>query len=392
MVPVLRALRRRGHEVLVASAPRLAPQITKTGLRAVPMGVDFIIGQEHTFVPALAAARARRDVSFAYTRTVLVDALASAAVTDLRSLVRAWRPDIVVRDPVEFGGFAIAEALGVPHVTGRENRFLSTAAWASELGESLTPLARLAGVDALDAGQLYRYLGLAPTLPSLIAATPKLPNAREFDRHVGPTLRFVRPESYCGDAQSGRANGAHRGGPRVLVTFGTVFHDQPDLMRRMLVAASSLPARFTVITGPGIDPAGFHPAPANVFLTDFAPLGAVLPGCAAVVTVGGLGTVLAAIEHGVPMVVMPINADQPTNAARCEHLGIGITVPVATATPATIAAAIIRVLTDDVVRARVAQLAAELRSLPSADEAAELVETVARTGESVPDLVESTAR
>ncbi|WP_324192048.1 glycosyltransferase [Nocardia puris] len=393
MVPVLRALRRRGHDVMVASAAGFAPRIAATGLRPATMGIDFTVGGEHAFVPALATARARRDASFAYTRTVLVETLASIALKDLRDVVRAWRPDIVVRDPVEFGGFAIAEALGVPHVTGRENRFLSPTAWKAELGDSL---ARLTGTDTASAGQLYRYLGLAPTLPSLVAATPELPDAREFGRHVEPTIRFIRPESYRGDARRDGAcdsrNGVQRSDPQVLVTFGTVFHDQPDLMRLVLTAAASMSARFTVITGPGIDPARYRPAPANVSFTEFAPLDRVLPGCSAVVTVGGLGTVLAAIEHEIPMVVVPVNADQPTNAARCERLGIGTTIPVARATPAAISAAVTRALTDGPARARMSALAAELRALPSADEAAELVENVARTGAPVPGVAERGAR
>lgn len=389
MLPVLRALRRRGHEVVVASAPRFAAQIAAVGLRPASMGVDFTVGLEHTFVPALATARARRDASFEYTRIVLVEALASAAVEGLREIVGDWHPDVIVRDPAEFGSFAIAEALGIPHVTGRENRFLSTEAWAAELGDSLTRLARLTGADALHAGQLYRYLGLAPMLPSLVAATPELDNAREFGSHVGPTIRFVRPETYG----SGGSDGSNdRNGPRVLVTLGTVFHDQPQLLRHVLAASESVPAHFTVITGPGVDPALFQPVPEDVLMTEFIPLGAVLPACAAVVTAGGLGTVLAALEHQLPMVLMPVNADQPTNAARCEGLGVGIAVPASRASPATIAAAITWALTDACARARAVELSGEFRWLTAPDQAAQLVEAVAYTGVPVPDVAESAAR
>ncbi|MBE7472953.1 MAG: hypothetical protein DPW09_42795 [Anaerolineae bacterium] len=36
---------------------------------------------------------------------------------DLLELVTAWQPEVIVRDPLEFGGYIAAEYSGVPHAT-----------------------------------------------------------------------------------------------------------------------------------------------------------------------------------------------------------------------------------------------------------------------------------
>jgi UDP:flavonoid glycosyltransferase YjiC (YdhE family) len=56
----------------------------------------------------------------------------------------------------------------------------------------------------------------------------------------------------------------------------------------------------------------------------FADHDEVMPSCTAVVTHGGLGTVLHALAHGVPMLLLPLGRDQHANAARVASLGAGI--------------------------------------------------------------------
>jgi len=46
-----------------------------------------------------------------------------------------------------------------------------------------------------------------------------------------------------------------------------------------------------------------------------------------VLTHGGSGTVMAALTHGLPMVIVPIMADQPENAERCAALGVAQVIP-----------------------------------------------------------------
>ena len=115
-------------------------------------------------------------------------------------------------------------------------------------------------------------------------------------------------------------------------------------MRRIVMALTSLPVRALVTLGPALDPSGFK-APDNVRLEKFVPHRAVLPHAAAVVSQCGLGTVMKALAHGVPLVCIPLVGDQPENAARVQALGAGVRVP-GDAAPARIREAIERVLNE----------------------------------------------
>jgi len=62
--------------------------------------------------------------------------------------------------------------------------------------------------------------------------------------------------------------------------------------------------------------------PANVQIERYVPQKHLLPHCQLVVSHGGSDSVLGALAHGLPMVLLPIGADQPLNAVRCHALGV----------------------------------------------------------------------
>ena len=83
-----------------------------------------------------------------------------------------------------------------------------------------------------------------------------------------------------------------------------------------------LPLRGLATYGAIDPPAG--PAPGNVTIVRSAPHAALLPLAAAVVCHGGLGTVMKALAHGLPLVVLPLGRDQNDNAARVQACGAGV--------------------------------------------------------------------
>jgi N-glycosyltransferase len=364
MVDVLQELVRRGHDVLVASAPSLGALCARYGLNFAAVGPDFRVGEESRLIPELARARRDNDRDFAYTRIVLVQTLAHATLPDLIRLAQRWRPDVVVRDPVEFAGLAVAEAAGLPHVTGRDNRFLPPSTWRTELGDSLDSLGRAAGAAALDIDALDRYLTLAPALPSFVTATSDLPDPREFNRHIGPTHRFLRPRTPTRGGNASRTPHVARGA--VLLTSGTVYVDDADIRGTVRAVATDL-GRMVIDSDQDRDSGG----------ESWLDFDAIVPRCAVVVTVGGFGTVMAALRYGVPVVVLPSGADHETNGRRCAALGVGAHLPRATLTPATLRAAIDRVINDPAYASAAAESAKEWRGLPDRDWGAELIEAVA---------------
>ena len=137
-----------------------------------------------------------------------------------------------------------------------------------------------------------------------------------------------------------------------------------------------LAVRGLVTLGPALDPAQFK-APANVRLEAFIPHSAVLPHAQAMVTQCGLGTLMKALAHGVPLVCLPLVGDQPDNAARVVARGAGIRLE-RDATPEQIRAAIQRVLTQPGFGESARRIAGKLAKEDGAQRAAEEIEAVVR--------------
>jgi UDP:flavonoid glycosyltransferase YjiC (YdhE family) len=91
-----------------------------------------------------------------------------------------------------------------------------------------------------------------------------------------------------------------------------------------------------------------------------------------VVCHGGSGTLLAALALGIPVVVLPMGADQPDNGDRCTALGCGVVLDATVATTDEIADAVDLVAHDDRFRRSAERLAAEARSQPSLEQITEL--------------------
>jgi MGT family glycosyltransferase len=146
--------------------------------------------------------------------------------------------------------------------------------------------------------------------------------------------------------------------PRILVSLSTLNQGQALLMGRILTALEGLPVQAIVTLGPSLAASQFTPPP-NVTLETFIPHAAVLPHVDAMVTQCGLGTLMKALTHGVPLVCIPLVGDQPDNAARVTARGAGLRVS-AEAPPARIRAAIQRVVTDPAFKQAAHQLAIKM--------------------------------
>ena len=96
----------------------------------------------------------------------------------------------------------------------------------------------------------------------------------------------------------------------------------------------------------------------------FVPQGEVLPRCRLVVSHAGSGSVLGALAHGLPLVLLPLGADQPPNAARCEALGVGRSLEATAATPAEIGAAVTALLASAAHRQAAERIRDEIAALP----------------------------
>ena len=113
LVPFARAFERAGHELLFAGPPDLAGAVDGAGFefwQFDPPPEDEL-GTVWGRVPELPPAEANEVV----VGEVFGRLNTTAALPRLRAACEEWRPDVVVRDPNEYGSALAAELHGISH-------------------------------------------------------------------------------------------------------------------------------------------------------------------------------------------------------------------------------------------------------------------------------------
>ena len=113
------------------------------------------------------------------------------------------------------------------------------------------------------------------------------------------------------------------GRPRALVALSTTFQHQEAVLRRIAAALALLPLEAVITVGPAVEVDAVAPA-RNVAVVRYIAHRTVLPDCALVITHAGLGTVMAALAHGVPLLCLPMGREQHDNAARVAACEAGL--------------------------------------------------------------------
>jgi UDP:flavonoid glycosyltransferase YjiC (YdhE family) len=356
LVPFARAAAAAGHTVAFAAPPSLVRTVEALGFEAFPVGPDPAHSPTAR-IPLREVDLHREEREF---RERFV---AGGARTRAKGAVGActdWEPDLIVCEETDLGTLVAAEELGLPYAT-----VLVMAAGSFVRAEVVAePLNDLRAEHGLgpdsDLAAPSRYLVLSSFPPSFRDPAYPLPATAH-------SIRLHTP-----------GPGSSAGAPVVYFTLGTVFNlESGDLFERVLAGLSELPVEVVSTVGPQIEPEEVGPLPANVRVERYLPHDAVLPRCSAVVSHGGSGTVVAALAHGLPQVVLPMGADQPLNAARCEELGVGVVLDAVAATPEAVRDAVSVVLSDPAYRAATERIRDEIAALPDVAHAVTLLEQLA---------------
>jgi len=150
-----------------------------------------------------------------------------------------------------------------------------------------------------------------------------------------------------------------------------------DLFARVIAGVRELPINLVVTVGPDFDPEELGPQPANVHVERWIPQDALLSHCDLVISHGGSGSVVGALAHGLPMVLIPMGADQPLNAGRCEALGVGRILDPIAATSEGVREAVSAVLAEPSYQQAARKIQRESAALPGPSHAAWLIQRLA---------------
>lgn len=320
LVPMGWALRTAGHEVCVASQPSITEAIKSTGLTAVavgeglapprfsggdedtPFGIGYDIAEQD---PQKLTPEYVRDTLAAYTKANCEYLADRDTLEDLVEFARAYKPDLILWDAHFYAGPVLARALGVAHARilpgadhwGRMWQLLRDAGGpdplADYLGERLAPYGEKFADD-----MVFGQATIDP-IPQWLAVP--LDIDRRPVRHVPYNGPAVVPDWLRKEPKR----------PRVCLTLGQVRRSmnlgdagEGLPVDRLLTGMAGLDAEVIATLRADQIPPGTR-IPDNVRLFDFVPLNALLPSCSAVVHLGNMGTVAAALAYGVPQLGFP---------------------------------------------------------------------------------------
>lgn len=357
LVPLLEACVDMGHEALVAGPSALGPAVESSGYPfwecADPAEPDIWPVWDRV------AHVSPEEANELVVRELFARFEARAILPRLRAAFESWKPDLVLRDPNEYGSAVAADLYCVPHArVGISLAAVEEVALAFA-ASGVDQLRRDVGLPSDPEGERIRqspYLTVFP--PSLEHPTESAPpHVLRF--HAAAAAGAVRP---LPDWWPGRD-----GEPLVYVTFGSVAAALPaaaTVFPIALEAVAELSARVLLTVGRAGDPGNLGRVPPNVHVEHWVPHADAVAAAHAVVCHGGSGTVLGTLAAGLPQVVVPLFADQPYNAQRVEAVGAGLAVE---RRAEAICAGLHRILEDDSFRLGARRIAAEMRALPPAE-------------------------
>jgi UDP:flavonoid glycosyltransferase YjiC (YdhE family) len=352
LLPLARALAARGHDVVFATAPAWAARLGELGFAVLPAGLDHAAARSFIDRAQLRELPPGEVRLFLFPR-IFGGGHAPAKLADLLARAREWRPDAVVHESADLAAPVAAAALGIPAVNHSFGAMLPLRV-LERAAEVVAPLWREQGLDPDPHAGAFRglYVDLWP--PPLAQSEP-----------LGPSVRLRPAERAAAPAPP--PEGVET--PFVYATMGTIWNE-PTAFRVLLDALAGLPAVLT--TGRGVTVPG--PLPGGVLVAEFLPQDEVLPHARAVVSHGGSGTMLGALAHGLPLVLLPQGADQFDNAAACVEAGAALALLPGGVDAASVRAALERVLAEPSFAAAARRVAAAIAEMGSPEEVARAVE------------------
>ncbi|HEV3215444.1 MAG TPA: glycosyltransferase [Vicinamibacterales bacterium] len=413
-ISVAHALRERGHDVAFYSHESARSVVEGEGFTL--FAFDHVDQRRYERIHALEAevpATQPKYRTLSVAMTAYRDMLAGSIpemVADLRSIIRTWRPDVIITDPALWASILVVwELTGIPvalltQMIGSMIPGPDAPPWGPGLPPPRTLrtrlLARVAqlGVDIV-ANNMRRHVnhiraryGLRPMGCSVNAFTGRLPlylipSVPELDynrrdqpanvHYIGPCV-WTRP---AGAAPLDWLDALPVDRPWVHATEGTAQYQEPFLLRATAEGLANQPMEVILTTGTqSRDPVtlGFHSLAANVHVERWVSHEDLLPRCAVIVTTGGAATVLASLKAGVPLVVVPTFWDKSDNAQRVVEAGVGLRLAPRRCTPDRVRAAVMRLLDEPAFRENARRMARRFAEAPGPAGAGKLLEKLAK--------------
>ncbi|WP_168724198.1 nucleotide disphospho-sugar-binding domain-containing protein [Streptomyces sp. A1547] len=355
MIPTAQALRAAGHEVLFASSQPLN-RLREAGFPIVEIGDgrtirDMIEQSADEEVRYVAPELSSDEILDRAARGFAM--ISRPTVEGLLEVAESWGADLLVYDSFQASAPLVAAKLKIPSVI---QNFGVT---------SGLDMVRRIAANFTEAYETYKVAGPAePTaldiIPASLGGDPGGLRMRYIPYNGGGTVpaELLR-------------RGTH---PRVAITLGTVLTEMDGVRAivRLIEAAASVDAEFLLAVGDA-DLTALGTLPDNVRALPWVPLAELLTASDALIHHGGSGTLLTALQAGLPQLLLPQGADHFINADALTATGAALR----SASEDVDAALLTRLITDPSLREAATRLQAENAALPTPAETVPALEALA---------------
>ncbi|MGA5817194.1 macrolide family glycosyltransferase [Kitasatospora sp. NPDC094028] len=368
-LPVVEELARRGHRVSYAVTAHFRCAVEAAGAEPVLYTSVFGDHYTHPYTPEALPAEGLR--------------LLDEAVETLKRFEEVYendRPDVILYDQMAWAARFLGAKWNIPtvrlHPSYGSNEAFSirsrfppapeAAPEVIELTGRLADFLPTVGLEGVDPAEFF----------SAIEDLALIFLPREF-HYDGDTFdeRFVFTGPCLGDRSAFQGSWTNPGGKPVLfISLGTAFTGFAEFFPAAVEAFADSRYRVVLAVGDHADPAALGELPATVEVHRQVNQLDVLSQAALFVTHGGMNSVMEALAHGVPMVVVPQSSEQRATAERVEELGLGRHLPREATTAATLREAVEAVLGDPATAEKLGSLRDVVRGTSGPAVAADAVE------------------
>lgn len=380
-LPLVAELVRRGHQIIYFVTESYRAKVEATGAAFQPypsIDDDYFDG------PGLNGSRPQKAAHHLITT-------AAAILPELIEITREAQPDYILFDGMCAWGQILPHIVGLPSVAS-----LSLMAMPSPRSmmnmqtlRVIFPMLMRDFGAGLQASQTARALAKKYNIPPL-GATSIMNGLGDisisymsdyFQPHastVSDSVRFVgriMDENHADDSFSFERV---QNRPLIYVSLGSLINENEAFFRACIEAFRGSDYFVLMSTGNGISPEAFGALPENIAIHAWVAQLEVLKRAGLFITHAGLGSVHDGLYFGVPLLLVPQQAEQTLIALRVVELGAGLMLESAEVNPESLRTNAARLLTDSRFKREAVRVGETFRAAGGVARAADEIEALLR--------------
>jgi MGT family glycosyltransferase len=311
---------KRGEQVIYYTSPEFKHRVEQTGAQFRTYGKKL---------EPLSRELEGRHGNLIYLSTCFLQ-MCQIIIPEALTQLEADQPDYILYDSMALWGKIIAAKMNLPAVCSITTFVMGAGQLPNPqiLFSLIKDIAHVGQFNDLSK-QVAREFNIAP-----ISLKEMFTN--KADLNIVYTSAFFQPNSHLlkdGYKFIGPSIGARNekdsldfpeNKPLIYISLGTIFNNNLEFYNECFKAFENTEYQVVLSVGKMINMAALKNVPANFIVRRHVPQLEVLQRASLFITHGGMNSVNEALFFDVPLIVIPMSADQPIVASRVKELGAGI--------------------------------------------------------------------